>query len=60
MMLNLSIVLFFVEGKYHHQGIGKQLLQMVRTDKMTVNSSPCTAISLIIPYIYIIVLKRQP
>lgn len=34
------IALFFVEGKYHHQGIGKQLFQMVRTDKMTVNSSP--------------------
>lgn len=34
------IALFFVEGKYHCQGIGKQLFQTVRTDKMTVNSSP--------------------
>lgn len=34
------IALFFVEGKYHCQGIGKQLFQAVRTDKMTVNSSP--------------------
>lgn len=34
------IALFFVDGKYHHQGIGKQLFQTVRTDKMTVNSSP--------------------
>ena len=34
------IALFFVDGKYHRQGIGKQLFQMVRTDKMTVNSSP--------------------
>ena len=34
------IALFFVDGKYHRQGIGKQLFQTVRTDKMTVNSSP--------------------
>lgn len=34
------IALFFVDGKYHHQGIGKQLFQTVRTEKMTVNSSP--------------------
>lgn len=34
------IALFFVSGKYHHQGIGKQLFQAVRTNKMTVNSSP--------------------
>lgn len=34
------IALFFVDGKYHQQGIGKQLFQAVRTDKMTVNSSP--------------------
>lgn len=34
------IALFFVDGEYHHQGIGKQLFQTVRTDKMTVNSSP--------------------
>ncbi|WP_085022872.1 GNAT family N-acetyltransferase [Anaerovibrio sp. JC8] len=34
------IALFFVEGKYHHQGVGKQLFETVRTNKMTVNSSP--------------------
>ena len=34
------IALFFVDGKYHRQGIGKQLFQAVQTDKMTVNSSP--------------------
>lgn len=34
------IALFFVDGRYHHQGIGKQLFQTVRTNKMTVNSSP--------------------
>lgn len=34
------IALFFVDGKYHRQGIGKQLFQTVRADKMTVNSSP--------------------
>ncbi len=38
------IALFFVEGSYHRQGIGKQLFQRVqkqcRHDKMTVNSSP--------------------
>lgn len=33
------IALFFVDGKYHRQGIGKQLFQSVKTDKMTVNSS---------------------
>lgn len=34
------IALFFVEGKYHRRGIGKRLFRTVRTDKMTVNSSP--------------------
>ena len=38
------IALFFVDGKYHRQGIGKELFQTVRTrnysDKITVNSSP--------------------
>ena len=38
------IALFFVDGKYHRQGIGKQLFQTIRTkchfDKITVNSSP--------------------
>ena len=34
------IALFFVDGRYHQQGIGKQLFQTVRTGKMTVNSSP--------------------
>lgn len=34
------IALFFVEGKYHCQGIGKQLFQTVKADNMTVNSSP--------------------
>ncbi len=34
------IALFFVDGKYHRQGIGKQLLKAVQTNKMTVNSSP--------------------
>ena len=38
------IALFFVEGKYHRQGIGKQLYQAARaanhTNIMTVNSSP--------------------
>lgn len=38
------IALFFVNGKYHRQGIGKQLFQMTLKDcpsnKMTVNSSP--------------------
>lgn len=34
------IALFFVDGRYHRQGIGKQLFQTVQTDKMTVNSSP--------------------
>ena len=31
------IALFFVDGNYHRQGVGKQLFQTVRTDKMTVN-----------------------
>lgn len=38
------IALFFVEGKYHRKGIGKQLYQAARADNhsnvMTVNSSP--------------------
>lgn len=38
------IALFFVDGKYHKQGIGKQLLQKVLENvsfpKLTVNSSP--------------------
>lgn len=38
------IALFFVDGKYHRKGIGKQLFQTVlkkcNSDKMTVNSSP--------------------
>lgn len=38
------IALFFVDGKYHRHGIGKQLFQTVRSkcssDKITVNSSP--------------------
>ncbi|MDD6489995.1 MAG: GNAT family N-acetyltransferase [Clostridia bacterium] len=38
------IALFFVEGKYHRQGIGKQLFQIAQArcpiDRMTVNSSP--------------------
>lgn len=38
------IALFFVDGKYHRQGIGKKLFQTVlkdcHSDKMTVNSSP--------------------
>ena len=34
------IALLFVDGSYHRQGVGKQLFQTVRTDKMTVNSSP--------------------
>jgi GNAT superfamily N-acetyltransferase len=38
------IALFFVDGKYHRQGIGKRLYQLARSrnhlDKMTVNSSP--------------------
>ncbi len=41
------IALFFVDGKYHRQGIGKQLFQAVRAkrphNKMTVNSSPYAA-----------------
>lgn len=34
------IALFFVDGSFHRQGIGRQLFQTVRTDGMTVNSSP--------------------
>ena len=38
------IALFFVDGKYHRQGIGKRLFQTAQkkcyADKMTVNSSP--------------------
>ena len=38
------VALFFVDGKYHRQGIGKMLFQAARsantTGKMTVNSSP--------------------
>ena len=34
------IALFFVEGKYHRQGVGRKLFEAVRTDQMTVNSSP--------------------
>lgn len=38
------IALFFVDGKYHRQGIGKQLFQTVQArcslNKITVNSSP--------------------
>ncbi len=38
------IALFFVDGKYHRQGIGRQLFQTAQgandSDKMTVNSSP--------------------
>lgn len=37
------IALFFVDGKYHKQGIGKRLFQIAKmkccSDKMTVNSS---------------------
>lgn len=38
------IAMFFVDGVYHRQGIGRALFQTVRnrchSDKMTVNSSP--------------------
>lgn len=38
------ISLFFADGKYHRQGIGRRLFQAVRSvkhsNKMTVNSSP--------------------
>lgn len=38
------IALFFVDGKYHRQGIGRRLFQFTRSmnsfGKMTVNSSP--------------------
>lgn len=38
------IALFFVDGKYHRRGIGRQLFETVlkncTCDKMTVNSSP--------------------
>ncbi len=34
------ISLFFVDGKYQRKGVGKQLFQSVKTEKMTVHSSP--------------------
>lgn len=38
------IALFFVDGKYHRQGVGKKLFEAIKSncdsDKMTVNSSP--------------------
>lgn len=38
------IVLFFVDGKYHRQGIGRRMFEFARSmnssGKMTVNSSP--------------------
>ena len=38
------ITLFFVNGKYHRRGIGKELMQLAvrdnQTGKLTVNSSP--------------------
>lgn len=38
------IALFFVDGKYHRQGIGKKLFQAIlensTSDEITVNSSP--------------------
>lgn len=38
------IALFFVDGKYHKQGIGRKLFETVKSncksEKMTVNSSP--------------------
>lgn len=38
------IALFFVDGKLHRQGIGRELFEVVKSscnsDKMTVNSSP--------------------
>ena len=38
------IALFFVDGKYHRQGIGRKLFEAAKSncnsDKMTVNSSP--------------------
>ena len=38
------IALFFVDGKYHRQGIGRKLFEVAKSncdsDKMTVNSSP--------------------
>lgn len=33
------IALFFVDGKHHRQGIGKQLFKTVQKEEMTVNSS---------------------
>ena len=33
------IALFFVDGKHHRQGIGKQLFRAVQKEEMTVNSS---------------------
>ena len=42
--LGTHIALFFVDGKYHRQGIGKQLFQAAqaanKSNAMTVNSSP--------------------
>lgn len=41
------IALFFVDGKYHRQGIGKKLFQMILENssgkEITVNSSPYAA-----------------
>lgn len=34
------IALFFVDGEYHRQGIGKALFNKIRRNRMTVNSSP--------------------
>ncbi|MBR0413100.1 MAG: GNAT family N-acetyltransferase [Eubacterium sp.] len=34
------IALFFVDGRYQGQGIGRALFNAVKTDIMTVNSSP--------------------
>ena len=38
------ISLFFVDGKYQGQGVGKQLFQSVKTEKMIVHSSPYAVI----------------
>ncbi|BDF66282.1 N-acetyltransferase [Oscillospiraceae bacterium] len=41
---NSHIALFFVDGKYHRQGIGRKLFEAAKSschsNKMTVNSSP--------------------
>jgi len=41
---NSHIALFFVDGNYHRQGIGRNLFEVAKSncnsDKMTVNSSP--------------------